>query len=264
VTTAHEAHAASSAGALLLAAAALLAIGYAILAARQHRDGRGWNGWRTASFLGGTVLLALAAVPASHGGFPGHMGQHLLIGMLAPTGLALGAPVTLFLRGVPPRWGRACGRALRHPVTRVSTHPATVLLLNLGGLVALYTTPLYQVTTHNETAHHLVHLHFLVAGYLFAWLIAGPDPAPHRPGVPTRLVLLGVAIAVHATLAQLMYAGIGVTVQVPLAERRIGAELMYYGGDIAELLLAIALLSSWRPRTRARTSSSVKSRDDGI
>ncbi|MBB4908609.1 cytochrome c oxidase assembly protein [Actinophytocola algeriensis] len=53
-----------------------------------------------------------------------------------------------------------------------------------------------------------MHLHFLVAGYLFAWLIAGPDPAPHRPGVPARLVLLGVAIAVHATLAQLMYAGI--------------------------------------------------------
>ncbi|MEV5893244.1 DUF2243 domain-containing protein [Nonomuraea fuscirosea] len=39
---------------------------------------------------------------------------------------------------------------------------------------------------------------------------AGPDPAPRRPSVPTRLVVLGVAVAVHAGLSQLMYAGIGV------------------------------------------------------
>lgn len=241
---AHEGHTTSS-GVPLLVVAALLATGYVVLAARQHAGPRGWSGWRTAFFVGGAALLAVAALPGPLGGFPGHMFRHLLIGMLAPTGLALGAPVTLLLRSVPVRWGRVVGRALRHPVTRVLTHPVTVLLANLGGLVALYTTPLYAVTAHDET---VVHLHFLVAGYLFAWLVAGPDPAPHRPGVPARLVLLGIAIAVHATLAQLIYAGIGVAVPVPPAERRGGAELMYYGGDIAELLLAIALLATWRPR----------------
>jgi putative membrane protein len=250
--TAHEGHAVSS-GAPLLLVAVLLAAGYVGLAVRQRG---GWSGWRTAFFVSGTGLLAVAALPVPVGGFPGHMFRHLLIGMLAPTGLALGAPVTLLLRSVPPRWGRVLGRALRHPVTRVATHPATVLLLNLGGLVALHTTPLYAVTTHHETAHHLVHVHFLVTGYLFAWLVAGPDPAPHRPGVPARLVLLGIAIAVHASLAQLMYAGIGVTLPVPVAERRIGAELMYYGGDIAELLLAVALLSTWRPRRRGSAPGS--------
>ena len=252
---AHEAHAAPAG--VLPVAAAFLAAGYVVLAARQHADGRGWSRWRTASFLSGAALLAAAALPGR--GFPAHVLQHLLIGMLAPTGLALGAPVTLLLRSVPPRWGRVCGRALRHPVARVATHPATVLLLNLGGLVALHTTPLYEVTTRDEVAHHLVHLHFLVAGYLFAWLVAGPDPAPHRPSVPVRLVLLGVAIAVHATLAQLVYAGIGVAIPVPAGERRAGAELMYYGGDIAELLLALALLATWRPKTTAQGVRSTRS-----
>lgn len=56
--------------------------------------------------------------------------------------------------------------------------------------------------------------------------------------MPTRLVLLGVAIAAHAVLAQLIYAGILVDVPVPEEQRRVGGDLVYYGGDIAELLLA--------------------------
>ena len=251
---AHEAHAASPGVAPFLAGLAVLAGGYVVLAVRGHADARGWNGWRTTSFLLGAALLAVAVVPAAspypHGDFRGHVVQHLIIGMLAPMALVLGAPVTLLLRSVPPRWGRVVGRVLRSTVAHVLTHPVTVLLLNLGGLVALYTTPLYRLTTGNELLHHLVHLHFLVAGYLFAWVVAGADPAPRRPSVPARLVLLGIAIAVHATLSQLMYAGIGVSIPVPVAERQGGAQLMYYGGDIAELLLAFALVTTWRPRGR--------------
>ena len=59
-------------------------------------------------------------------------------------------------------------------------------------------------------------LHFVFAGCLYAWVIAGPDPAPHRPSVPARLVVLGVAVAVHSVLAQLLYGGWFVKVHAPL------------------------------------------------
>src|SRR5690606_29676913 len=107
-------------------------------------------------------------------------------------------------------------------------------------MAALYLTSLYEAAMREPVLHALVHVHFLAAGYLFTWVIAGPDPAPRRPTVRFRLVLLGVAITAHATLAQLLYAGVLVAVDVPAAERRGAAELMYYGGDIAELLLAFA------------------------
>lgn len=256
MTVAHGAHQASSV--LPVIVGVVLAGGYAVLATRQTA----WSRARTASFLAGSALLVLALLLEADD-FPTHMLQHLLIGMLAPTGLALGAPVTLLLRSVPRRWGRVVGRVLRAPVARLLTHPATILVLNLGGLVVLYATPLYAFTTHHETAHHLVHLHFLAAGYLFAWLIAGPDPAPHRPSVRTRLVLLGIAIAVHAVLSQLMYAGIGVDLPVPTEERRAGAQLMYFGGDIAELLLAFALVSTWRVR-RSAAQVAVRARGAGV
>src|SRR6185312_3702899 len=112
----------------------------------------------------------------------------------------------------------------------------------------LYFTPLYAATTTDETLHALVHLHLAASGYLFAWAIAGPDPAPRRPAVRTRLVVLGAAVAVHASVAQLLFAGLLVQVREPVAQMQAAGNLMYFGGDIAELLLAVALLATWRPR----------------
>jgi len=51
----------------------------------------------------------------------------------------------------------------------------------------------------------------------------------------------------HSILAQMLYAGIHVTVPAPADQIRRAAELMYYGGDITEMLLAFALVSTWRP-----------------
>jgi putative membrane protein len=229
---------------------------YLLLAAQATRDARGWNPWRTAGFMTGLALLAVALVPdlgeTASAGFRGHMAQHLLIAMLAPIGLVLGAPVTLMLRSLPLRQARAVGRLLRSRPAHLLGNPIAALLLNLGGLYALYFTPLYAATTTNDLLHHGVHLHFLLAGYLFAWVVAGPDPAPRRPSVPFRLVVLGTAIVAHAGLSQLMYAGMLVQVPVPADELRAGAEMMYYGGDVAELILALAMVSTWRPRRPPR------------
>ena len=241
--------------ALTVVALALVVIGYLGLAHRRRHDGRGWCHWRSAAFAAGTALLAFAltapAVPFPDTDFRQHMLQHLFIGMLAPLGLMLGAPVTLILRSVRPRYGRLIGRALRSPAGHVIAHPVTALVLNIGALALLYLTPLYSATVTTPALHHLVHAHFLLAGYLFAWVVAGRDPAPHRPSIPTRLVILGIAIAAHSCLAQLMYAGLVVQIPVPTEQLRGAADLMYYGGDIAELLLALALLTSWRPRRSA-------------
>lgn len=251
---AHEAHGTSTAAVVLpLLATAIVAGGYVALAARQREQA---PRWRTALFLTGCAVLAVAAVPGlspyPEADFRGHMLQHLLIGMVAPTCLALGAPMTLVLRNIPVRRRRLAAVILRSRAVHVLTHPVTVLALTVGGLVALYATPLAGLVDARPAAHHLVHLHFLVSGYLFAWLVAGPDPAPHRPGVPARLVLLGIAVTAHSTLSQLMYAGVLGGADVPAVQLRGAAVLMYYGGDIAELALAVALVGAWRPARPGR------------
>jgi putative membrane protein len=235
-------------------AAMSLAIAYEARTLWPARDGRPWPWWRTAFFLSGCALLVLAfapgALPYPHADLRGHVSRHLLIGMLAPLCLVLGAPITLLLRTLPARHGVRVGGLLRTWPVHLAAHPVTALLLSVGGLAVLYLTPLYRATTVDPFLHRLVDLHFLLSGYLFAWVVAGPDPAPRRPNVPVRLVILGVAVAAHAILSQLMYAGAYVQVSGPVGQRQTAATLMYYGGDIAELLLALALVSGWRPRAR--------------
>jgi len=243
----------------VLLAVLVLAGGYLALALERSREPRGWSRWRSAGFLAGCALLLLGLLPPLSpfpaGDFRGHMHQHLLVGMYAPLGLVLGAPITLLLRSLSPRNGSRIGRLLRSRPVHLVANPVVALGLNLGGLAALYFTPLYLATTFSTTLHHLMLAHFLLAGCLFAWVIAGPDPAPRRPSVVVRLVVLGVAIVGHAVLAQMIYAGAFVYLPAMAADERRGAgDLMYYGGDIAELLLALAAVTTWR---HARQRSSV-------
>ncbi|MFJ5723662.1 cytochrome c oxidase assembly protein [Streptomyces sp. NPDC093149] len=236
------------------------AVGAYLLLARRarHRNpALGWSRWRTAWFLTGIVLLGAALLPPvasfAHD-FRGHMAQHMLIGMYAPLALVLAAPVTLLLRTLPAARGRQLTAVLHSPPARVIAHPVVALALSAGSLAALYFTPLYNATMGNPGAHWLLHAHFLLSGCLFAYVIAGPDPAPSRPGAPARLVCLGVAIAAHAVIAQLMYGGFWVDIHAPISQVQEGAEIMYYGGDIAELLLAAALVATWRPDSRRRVA----------
>ncbi|WP_405566978.1 cytochrome c oxidase assembly protein [Streptomyces sp. NBC_01167] len=247
---------------VMLPVTALLALGslYLLLAAvARHRNPvAGWSRWRTGWFLTGLGLLALAQLPPvaplAHEDFRGHMLQHLLVGMYAPLALVLGAPVTLLLRTLPTDRARKLSGILRSRPLRVITHPALALVLSVGTLGALYFTPLYEAMDGQMLWHQILHAHFLLSGCLFAWVIAGPDPAPARPGVPTRLVVLGIAIAAHAILAQMMYAGLYLGVRASAEQIQGGAEIMYYGGDIGELLLAAALVATWRPtRTKRQT-----------
>lgn len=57
-------------------------------------------------------------------------------------------------------------------------------------------------------------------------------------------------------ISQLMYGGFWVDIHAPVKQVQGGAEIMYYGGDIAELLLAAALVATWRPNHRSRTARS--------
>ncbi|MFD4630649.1 cytochrome c oxidase assembly protein [Streptomyces sp. NPDC058284] len=237
--------------ALLTVAAAHLLL---VHRARRRNPAQGWSRWRSLSFLTGLALLAVALLPPlapfAHDDFRGHMTQHMLIGMYAPLALVLGAPVTLLLRTLPARRGRQLTALLHSGPARVLARPAVALLLSTGSLALLYFTPLYNATMSHPAGHWLLHAHFVLSGCLFAHVIAGPDPAPTRPGVRARLICLGVAIAGHAVISQLMYGGFWTDIHAPVDQVRGGAEIMYYGGDIAELLLAAALVATWRPAPR--------------
>lgn len=221
---------------------------------RRRNPARGWQTRRTVLLFTALALLAVALLPplarAAHADFRGHMAQHLLIGMYAPLALVLAAPGTLLLRALSPPHARRITALLHSRAARILARPSVALTLSTGTLVPLYFTGLYNTAAAHPAGHWLLHAHFLASGCLFVHAIAGPDPSPARSDVRGRLVCLGIAIAAHALIAQAMYGGFYTDIHAPVDQVQQGAEIMYYGGDIAELLLAGALVTTWRPRRR--------------
>jgi putative membrane protein len=225
----------------LAVACAGILYGAGVRALRARR--RPWSAWRPASFAAGLVAIAAALGPplAVHDDrFTVHMAQHALLGMFGPLLLSLSAPVSLALRTLP-RGPRSRLVSLLHArVTRLLVHPATATSLSVGGLAALYLTPLYDESLRRPLLHELVHVHVLASGCLFAWVFVGLDPVP-RGGAPAlRLGLLLLALGSHAALAKLVYAGYGPIDSAGLAGLHRGAKLMYYGGDLFDLAVLVA------------------------
>lgn len=257
----HQAHLLTLAGTSLLVVLTLaLWFAYTLGVRRQRRQRRKWPCWRLLVFSLGCALLVLAFSPPmvewGHADLSGHMAQHLLLGMFAPIALMLGAPGTLLLRSVPAAAARRIVELAGTLPARCLSHPCTALLLDIGGLYVLYLTPLFQLSFSEPIVHIWLHLHFVLAGYLFSWSIAGPDPAPHRPGMQMRLAVLFVAIAAHAVLGKLMYAyGFPRDAGLEPAEIEAAAQLMYYGGDLAELILALVFFAGWYRRRKRPESA---------
>ncbi|WP_223148121.1 cytochrome c oxidase assembly protein, partial [Actinotalea sp. JY-7885] len=226
-----------------------------------------WRPGRTVAWVAGAVLVAAALSPPVAGAAQHdhrlHMLQHLLLGMYAPLGLVLGAPLTALLGSLPRRRARGWVRVLRSRPVHVLSHPATAAVLSTGGVLVLYLTPLYGWTREHDAVNALVLTHLLLAGCLLTWSIAGPDPAPGRPGLAVRTAVLVVSAGTHAFLAKLLYARAGAghpgghdhTGEHAVEAAQQAATWMYYGGDGAELLLAAALFATWyRLRGRERAA----------
>ena len=240
---------------LPLAAAALY-----LVATLPERKGGNWPWYRSVFFCLGVALIVGAMSPPmqhwAHHDLRGHMAQHLMLGMFVPLGLVLAAPGTLLLRRLPVAGARRVVGWLGVPPVRALVHPVTAGVLDVGGMYVLYLTPLYTMAMASPALHVLVHVHFVVAGCLFTWAVAGPDPAPHRPGWGVRLACLFGAMAAHAVLGKIMFLGGHPSgTGADLAEVEAAAQWMYYGGDVAEVLLACAFFAMWRGGARDRLLS---------
>ncbi|TQM37964.1 cytochrome c oxidase assembly protein [Pseudonocardia cypriaca] len=254
---------------LVLGTAALvLAAVYLLGVRRLHRRGDRWVTGRTAAWLAGCAALLVATSsgigrygPAM---FSVHMGQHMILGMLVPILLVLGAPVTLALRALPPagRTGPPGPRewllaAVHSPVARLLTHPLVALALFVGSYYALYFSALFPAALPEHWAHKVMNLHFVLVGALFFWPIVGIDPAPRRLLAAARMGLVFASVPFHAFFGVAVMSGntpLGgdyyrslALPWVPdvLADQRLGGGLAWAAGEIPLLIVVIALLVQW-------------------
>ncbi len=238
----------------------LLTFIYIGLVFRQRTRGRSWPQARSVWFAVGMLLVACALSPwvvhAAHDDARWHMVQHLLTGMYAPVALVLAWPVTLLLRSLPVGQARSVVGLLHSRPIRLIASPPLALLLSVGGLHLLYLTPLYQLMLSSTAFHWLVQFHLFAAGMLFAVVIAQVEPGAPRWSLPLRLGTLFVGMAAHANLAKIMYARLlPAGTAAGVEELQAAAQLMYYGGDLAEVLLAVVVFWVWYERRHPSAES---------
>ncbi|MFI0368170.1 cytochrome c oxidase assembly protein [Actinomadura sp. 1N219] len=254
----------------LFFAVLVIALGGLYLAAvvRLRRRGDAWPLGRTVSWLIGlaTIVAVTQTGVAKYAPilFSVHMAQHMVLNMLTPIFLVLGAPATLALRALKParvrgdRGPREWLTAMLHSrYLAVIAHPAVATFIFVVSTFALYFTPLFEAAMRNHLGHIAMTLHFLAAGSLFFWVLLGVDPAPKKLPYPGRLLLLFVTMPFHAffgialmnlsqALARGWYASVdptwGTTI---LKDQHTGGGIAWGFGEVPTFIVLIVLAFQW-------------------
>ncbi|MER6303603.1 cytochrome c oxidase assembly protein [Kitasatospora sp. NPDC001539] len=246
----------------------LVALGlYLVGVVRLYRRGDRWPVGRIVGWVAGvgTLLLVTCSGLNDYGMvlFSAHMIQHMVLSMLTPILLLLGAPITLALRALRPAGkGRPRGPrellvALLHSrYVRVVSHPAFTIPLFIASLYGVYFTPLFDFLMQYRLGHIFMMVHFLMTGLAFFWPIMGVDPGPHRPGHVMRIIELFMGMPFHAFFGvAVMMAGHPLvstfTVQgAPpgtdlLEDQKLAGGITWAFGEIPTAIVLIALVYQW-------------------
>jgi putative membrane protein len=249
---------------LVLCAVLLVLYGWG--AARLRLRGDAWPVGRTLAFTAGVLTIGVTMCTRLNdygmAMFSVHMVQHMILSMLSPILLLLGAPVTLALRALPaaPR-GRTGPRELlvkllQSRYMRIITHPAFTIPLFIASLYGLYFTSLFDTLMGSRAGHIAMMLHFLAVGLVFFWPIMGVDPGPHRPGYVMRMLELFAGMPFHAFfgIALMMAsepmvstfahpaASLGVD---PLSDQTAAGGIAWAFSEVPSVIVLVALLFQW-------------------
>lgn len=228
---------------------------------RLRRRGDAWPMGRTLAFIvggQGSILLVtqgpLAYLDTTF--IWTHMVQHMLLTMVAPIFLALGAPVTLALRTLGQRLRTLLLAVLNSRWVKIISFPLVAGLIFVLNPWVLYYTGLYEMTLTNPLLHNFNHLHFLVVGCLWVWALIGIDPMP-RMGYPLRMLAVFVTLPFHAFLGVTMMSqstavahhfyenlnrAYGPSV---LEDQQLAGGILWVSGDVIGLLLFLVLMIQW-------------------
>ena len=260
-------------------AAIVLALVYLFWVRRLRKRGDSWPVGRTVAWLLGCAALLITTssglgryMPAM---FSMHMIAHMMLSMLVPILLVLGAPITLALRALPAAGrGNAPGlrewllAALHSRVSRVLTQPVVALVLFVIGFYGLYFGGLFDVAAGSHAAHVAMNVHFLLSGYLFYWVVIGVDPTPRPIPHIGKVAMVFASLPLHAffgvvlmgmqeVLGEPFYRSLQLSWHTDLlADQKVGGGIAWAAGEVPLMVVMIALLIQWK-RSDQRTAKRI-------
>jgi putative membrane protein len=251
---------------------AVVAAGWYLLAARRVNRANPRvpvARWRVAAWLAGVaaILIALASAIDVYAAdlLTVHMVQHLVLTMVAPPLLALGAPVTLLLRDVSPKTRhRVILPVLHSHVVRLVASPLVAWPLFAVVMWLTHFSPLYDAALEDPNLHVVEHAVYLATGLIFWWPLVAADPIPGRMGYGTRLAYVGLQMPVSAAVGLAIY--FSPSVLYPhyatlvrtwgpsaLVDQQVGGIVMWGVGDLLMLAVVPLIVTAWMRADARRT-----------
>jgi putative copper resistance protein D len=245
-----------------LAVGLVLAAGVYLYGVHRLRvRGDRWPVARTVFFLGpGLGGIAAVTVSGLHAYDTAllsvHMVQHMVLSMISPIFLALGAPVTLALRTLPPRPRKRLLAVVHSRIARIYSFPLVAFAIFVVNPFALYFTDLYRYTLEHVWAHEVVHAHFIMTGCVFFWPLLGLDPLPGRWPYPARALLMLLSVPFHTVLGLTImqsstlfggdwYPSLGLTWSDPWQDQVVAGGILWAGGEFVSVTMLAVLVVQW-------------------
>lgn len=226
--------------------------------------GDAWPVGRTLAFVVGGMGTFLVATQSGLAAYDTallsvHMVQHMLLSMVVPLFLALGAPVTLALRTLPSRPRRWLLAVLHSAVAKVLTFAPLTLALYVVSPWALYYSGWYRASLENVFVHEMMHVHLVAVGALFFWPLMGVDPLPGRVAYPFRMLMVFLTLPFHAFLGVTImgqteliggdwYPSLHRTLDWlpdPMEDQHVAGGILWSSGDAIGLLFFAVLFVQW-------------------
>ncbi|MDJ1372696.1 copper transporter [Gulosibacter molinativorax] len=247
----------------------LLALAFYFMGVGRLR-GRGdkWPWWRVASFVFGLLVLLYnvngAMIVYGKFQFSFHMTDHMILSMIIPIFIVLGAPMTLLLRTVKPRHDGSMGgrewvlHLVHSKWATFFSHPIVAGINFALALLVFYYTPLFRWATYDHVGHMWMIAHFLIVGYLFVESLIGDDPSRTRAPYPARLISLILVMTFHAFFGLSIMTGTGLLVaewygatgrtwgpETALLDQQMGGAVAWGIGEFPTVILAVIVGLQW-------------------
>jgi len=234
---------------------------------RRAGAGRGVARWRAWAYAAGLAAVALALLTpldaVADALFTAHMGQHLVLLLVAAPLLAAGVPALALLWALPEGARRRAGRAwAARPALRgalaLLVAPGIAITLHVGSVLFWHMPAPYDWALRRPAVHALEHATLLGAAALFWWPVVRPAAghAARRFGDGARLlyvtaagVPMGLLGAALTFAVRPWYAGhYGTTAAwglTPLEDQQLAGVVMWVPAGLVYLGVASALFVRW-------------------
>jgi cytochrome c oxidase assembly factor CtaG len=246
------------------------ALAYVVIAGMLYwvggrRGQRNQNPWRTASFVGGLVVIVVALDSpldtSADSLFWAHMCQHVLLLTLAPPLILLGRPWPRMWRALPldsrTRIGRSVARKPWSVPLRALARPLPAWVLFNATVVGWHVPAAYNATLTDGPLHDLEHAMFFFIGLLFWARVIDTGPLRPRLAGPAQVAYVLGAMVVGWVLAITLvvvshpiYPHYAVLAHRPggvsaLTDQQLAAGIMWVPGSLSYTVAMIACFYRW-------------------